>query len=182
MKSCRAALIAIVLGLLLQAVLHPSVVDAASWFVAEGGAGHGTRTNPFGRLQDALGVAEPGDVIALEPGTYEESVRTVRGGYSDGTDHRACRRSFPRSTGSSDRPRDGAAGGSPLHCGRRHRGRRAIRARTHTGHPGRCRLLRPPERRGATVRPRLRPNQSDPRRTHRRLRDSPLSEQHRGAS
>ena len=79
MKSCRAALIAIVLGLLLQAVLHPSVVDAASWFVAEGGAGHGTRTNPFGRLQDALGVAEPGDVIALEPGTYEESVRTVRG-------------------------------------------------------------------------------------------------------
>jgi len=80
MKPCRFALIAIAMGFLLQAVLHPSVADAATWFVAEGGAGHGTRTDPFGRLRDALGVAEPGDVIAIEPGTYPESVRTVRGG------------------------------------------------------------------------------------------------------
>ena len=80
MKPIRFVPIAIVLGLLLQAVLYPAIVDAASWFVAEGGEGHGTRANPFGRLQDALGVAEPGDVIALEPGTYKGSVRTVRGG------------------------------------------------------------------------------------------------------
>nr|AFB69895.1 putative secreted sugar hydrolase [uncultured bacterium] len=50
------------------------------WFVAAGAAGNGTATAPFGRIQQALNVAMPGDVVSVRPGTYAESIRTVRNG------------------------------------------------------------------------------------------------------
>ena len=54
--------------------------SATEWHVAPGGAGSGSLAAPFGRLQDALNAAQPGDVVIVAPGTYAESVTTVRGG------------------------------------------------------------------------------------------------------
>jgi hypothetical protein len=53
---------------------------ATHWFVAVGGIGPGSSTAPFGRIQDALNAARPGDVITVQGGTYRESIRTVRDG------------------------------------------------------------------------------------------------------
>jgi hypothetical protein len=54
--------------------------EATEWFVALGSAGTGTSTAPFGTIQQALNVAQPGDVVTVRPGTYKEAVRTVRSG------------------------------------------------------------------------------------------------------
>jgi hypothetical protein len=54
--------------------------ESAEWFVSPGGAGPGTSSAPFGRVQDAVNVAQPGDVVTIRPGTYVGSVRTVRSG------------------------------------------------------------------------------------------------------
>jgi hypothetical protein len=62
---------------LLSLLVLPEVTE---WRVAPGGTGSGTAASPFGRIQDALNVAQPGDTVLVEPGTYEESLRTVRGG------------------------------------------------------------------------------------------------------
>ena len=56
--------------------------QATEWFVAAAGAGNGTSSAPFGRVQDGLNAAMPGDTITIRPGTYTESVRTVRNGSS----------------------------------------------------------------------------------------------------
>jgi hypothetical protein len=53
---------------------------AAEWFVAPGGVGPGTSAAPFGRIQDALNVAQAGDTVSIGPGAYSESIRTVRNG------------------------------------------------------------------------------------------------------
>src|SRR5687767_1384234 len=53
---------------------------ATEWFVAPGGNGNGTSTAPFGRVQEGLNVARPGDTVTVRPGTYTESVHTVRNG------------------------------------------------------------------------------------------------------
>ena len=53
---------------------------AADWFVVPGGVGTGTGSFPFGRIQDALNAAQPGDVITVAPGTYTETLSTVRNG------------------------------------------------------------------------------------------------------
>ncbi|MBA3885630.1 MAG: DUF1565 domain-containing protein [Acidobacteria bacterium] len=49
-------------------------------FVAPGATGAGSRAAPFGRIQDALAAAQPGDTITVRPGTYEEALRTTREG------------------------------------------------------------------------------------------------------
>ena len=55
---------------------------AAEWFVAVGASGSGTSTAPFGRIQQALNVAQPGDTITVRAGAYTESLVTVRSGTS----------------------------------------------------------------------------------------------------
>ena len=50
------------------------------WFVTPGGTGDGSSGNPFGRIQHALDVAQPGHVITIRPGTYSERLSAVRGG------------------------------------------------------------------------------------------------------
>jgi hypothetical protein len=55
-------------------------VRAAEWFVTPGGVGNGSGSFPFGRIQDALNAARPGDVITIAPGTYTEALVSVRGG------------------------------------------------------------------------------------------------------
>src|SRR5262245_13703570 len=57
--------------------------SAAEWFVAAGADGAGTSNSPFGHIQDALNVAAAGDTITVLPGTYAESLRTMRGGTAD---------------------------------------------------------------------------------------------------
>jgi hypothetical protein len=58
----------------------PHSVWAADWFVTEGGTGRGTAAAPFGGIQDALDVAQPGDSVHIGPGTYQGSLRSVRNG------------------------------------------------------------------------------------------------------
>lgn len=53
---------------------------ATDLHVAPGGTGAGTAAAPFGRIQDALTAAQPGDVILVAPGTYPERLSTVRSG------------------------------------------------------------------------------------------------------
>jgi hypothetical protein len=53
---------------------------AAEWFVAMGATGAGSSAAPLGRIQDAIRVAQPGDTITIRPGTYAETLWTVRGG------------------------------------------------------------------------------------------------------
>ena len=54
--------------------------QATEWFVAPGGTGNGTNSSPFGRVQDGLSAAVPGDTVTVRAGTYAERVRTVRSG------------------------------------------------------------------------------------------------------
>ena len=63
--------------------LAVSPSDATEWFVEPGGTGNGTSNSPFGRVQDGLNSALPGDTVTIRPGTYTESVRTVRNGAED---------------------------------------------------------------------------------------------------
>jgi hypothetical protein len=53
---------------------------AKEWVVAPGGTGQGTTQAPFGTVQAALLVAQPGDIVRLRAGTYQEAIRTVRSG------------------------------------------------------------------------------------------------------
>lgn len=68
------------LVVLTAGALTVSNAAAAEWFVAPAGNGDGTSAAPFGRIQDAIAVALPGDVITVRGGTYSESLRTVRNG------------------------------------------------------------------------------------------------------
>jgi hypothetical protein len=53
---------------------------AADWYVSAGAAGSGTAASPFGRIQDGLLAAQPGDTVRVRPGTYREALTSVRGG------------------------------------------------------------------------------------------------------
>jgi hypothetical protein len=54
--------------------------SAAEYHVATGATGDGSASNPFGLIQEAIEVAQPGDVILVRPGTYAESLDSVRDG------------------------------------------------------------------------------------------------------
>jgi hypothetical protein len=58
----------------------PHGAGAAEWFVRAGSAGPGTSAAPFGRIQEALDVAQPGDRVTVAPGIYRESLHSVRSG------------------------------------------------------------------------------------------------------
>ena len=57
-----------------------TVQPATEWIVSAGARGSGTRAAPFGRIQEAIDAARPGDVIVVGRGTYVESLRSVRAG------------------------------------------------------------------------------------------------------
>lgn len=50
------------------------------WHVAPGGTGTGSASAPFGKIQQALAAAQPGDTVLVAPGTYAEGITSVRGG------------------------------------------------------------------------------------------------------
>jgi hypothetical protein len=51
-----------------------------TWHVAPGGTGSGSVAAPFGRIQQGIQAAHPGDTVLVAPGTYVESLTTVRAG------------------------------------------------------------------------------------------------------
>ena len=60
--------------------LSASPAFAIDRYVAVGGNGNGTSAAPYGRIQDGLAAAQPGDVVIVGPGTYREKLSAVRGG------------------------------------------------------------------------------------------------------
>ena len=65
---------------LLGLALLVTPATAAERHVAPGGTGTGTAADPFGRVQDAIAAAQPGDVVIVAPGTYSERLSTMRSG------------------------------------------------------------------------------------------------------
>lgn len=70
----------VVIGLV---VAFPPATEGTEWFVAPAGAVTGTGAFSFDRIQDGLNAAQPGDVITVRPGTYTETIRTVRHGLAE---------------------------------------------------------------------------------------------------
>ena len=54
------------------------LVIAVVWFVAVGGTGDGTAASPFGTIQAALDVAQPGDIVEVAAGLYTQPIQTTR--------------------------------------------------------------------------------------------------------
>jgi len=58
----------------------PVTLAASEWHVAAGGSGNGSAAAPFGRVQDALLTAQPGDTVTVGPGTFTERLTSLRAG------------------------------------------------------------------------------------------------------
>jgi hypothetical protein len=56
---------------------------AAVWFVAVGGTGDGSMAAPFGSVQAALDVAQPGDTVEVAAGMYTQAIVTKRAATED---------------------------------------------------------------------------------------------------
>lgn len=78
MKIGQRSICAAVLLLMLADL--PASAGATEWFVASGQSGTGTSQSPFGRITDAVKMAQPGDTVTLRSGTYSEVIQTVRSG------------------------------------------------------------------------------------------------------
>jgi len=59
------------------------VTRAADLYVAPNGTGDGGGAAPLGKVQEALEKALPGDTVWVLPGTYAETLRSVRDGRPD---------------------------------------------------------------------------------------------------
>ena len=69
--------------LVLASCSSPGAIANNDWVVLAGSRGVGTAASPFGTIQEALGIAQPGDRISVRPGIYREQLRTRRGGQED---------------------------------------------------------------------------------------------------
>lgn len=69
----------------LATALHDTALHATEFHVAVAGkdSDEGTRNAPFGTIQHAADLAQPGDVITVHEGTYRERINPPRGGESD---------------------------------------------------------------------------------------------------
>jgi hypothetical protein len=74
------AVVRIVVCLVVALSSWESRAFAAEWFVVPGGTGNGSSAAPFGRIQDGLNWAQPGDIVTVLPGTYTETLESVRNG------------------------------------------------------------------------------------------------------
>ena len=57
--------------------LVSSALQAKEWFVAPGGSGNGDSATPFGKIQQGLAAAQPGDIVTLRAGSYAEALLSV---------------------------------------------------------------------------------------------------------
>ena len=68
------------LAALLGVVSTSAAWAQQAWHVSPGGTGSGASSAPFGRIQQGIQAAQPGDTVLVAPGTYGESLATVRAG------------------------------------------------------------------------------------------------------
>src|SRR5207245_7909215 len=68
-------------------VVHPSVANAAIYYVATTGndANPGGQSQPFRTIKKGMSVLQPGDTLYIRQGVYPEAIRTATTGVPSGT-------------------------------------------------------------------------------------------------